>query len=75
MSATNLNRASQEWVSRPEDQRFLSLEELKASVLQRKRESWTATPRCRDLRVLPTETNDRVDLEIQAGKLMEAVAI
>ena len=58
--SVNINRASQEWVSRPEDQRFLSLEELKASVLQRKRESWTATPRCRDLRVLPTETQGLV---------------
>jgi hypothetical protein len=38
-------RASREWYSRPNDQRFLSLEDLLASVKQRRSESWTAQPK------------------------------
>jgi hypothetical protein len=41
---TQLHEVSKQWSSRPDDQRFLSLADLKSSVLQRKRESWTATP-------------------------------
>lgn len=48
----NITRASHEWMSRPDDQRFLSLADLKASVLKRKQESWTATPRVSDLRMI-----------------------
>jgi hypothetical protein len=33
--------ASKEWASRPDDQRYLTLEALKQSVEQRKNESWT----------------------------------
>jgi hypothetical protein len=33
--------ASREWASRPDDQRFLTLADLKAKVRQRKAESWT----------------------------------
>jgi hypothetical protein len=51
--STNINRASQEWASRPDDQRYLSLADLKAAVMQRKAESWTATPASRDLRIIP----------------------
>jgi hypothetical protein len=47
---TNLMRASEQWRSRPDDQRFLSLAELKAHVAQRKAESWTAAPRVESLR-------------------------
>ena len=50
-----LNQASREWSVRPNDQRFLTLEDLHRSVLARKRESWTAAPACTELRVLPTE--------------------
>ena len=46
-----LGRASHEWKSRPDDQRFLTLQDLHESVLKRKTESWTATPRLSDLRV------------------------
>lgn len=38
----NIGRASEEWRSRPADERFLTLADLKASVRQRKKESWTA---------------------------------
>jgi hypothetical protein len=52
---TNLMQVSQQWATRPNDERFLSLEDLKAKVAQRKSESWTATPVTKDLRVLPVE--------------------
>jgi len=48
---TNLMQASQQWATRPNDERFLSLADLKAKVAQRKVESWTATPNTRDMRV------------------------
>jgi hypothetical protein len=40
----NLHRASREWFRRPNDERFISLEDLRNAVLARKHESWTATP-------------------------------
>lgn len=63
MVAQNLNQASREWATRPDDQRFLSLDELYASVSERKGESWTATPRLADLRALPTDGNG-LELEV-----------
>lgn len=60
MVAQNLTQASREWATRPDDQRFLTLEELAASVSQRKGESWTAAPLTKDLRVLPTEAGGLV---------------
>lgn len=60
--STNLYAASKEWASRPDDQRYLSLEELKAAVLARKQECWTATPRCRDMRIIPA--NDGLAIEV-----------
>lgn len=54
----NIFSASREWASRPDDQRFTSLADLKASVEKRRRESWTAAPRTTDLRVIPAEGND-----------------
>lgn len=53
--ATNLNIASQQWATRPEDQRFLSLEELHQAVSTRKEQSWTATPRMNELRAVVNE--------------------
>jgi hypothetical protein len=52
MSSTNINVASREWMNRPDDQRYTSLAELKAAVLQRKHESWTATPDVKTLRMI-----------------------
>jgi hypothetical protein len=46
-----LTQASQQWASRPDDQRYLSLAELKAAVDRRKVESWTATPSTKNVRV------------------------
>lgn len=54
-TSTNLYAASKQWASRPDDERYLSLAELKAAVLQRKGESWSATPAAADLRVLPDD--------------------
>lgn len=48
--------ASRQWASRPDDERFLSLEELGRAVKQRKAESWTATPASSAMRALPTAT-------------------
>lgn len=53
-----LYTASREWATRPDDQRFLSLDDLRASVAARRRESWTATPRLSTLRVLPQASGD-----------------
>jgi len=55
----NITTASQQWATRPDDQRFLTLPELKEAVSKRRHESWTATPSVRDLRA-------QVD---QSGKL------
>lgn len=51
MSNVNLTAASREWATRPDDQRFLSLEDLGQSVAQRKAESWTVTPRVKEMEV------------------------
>jgi hypothetical protein len=64
MSNVNLMTASREWSTRPDDQRFVSLADLKASVLQRKRESWTATPATNDLRVLPGSDSAQLAIEV-----------
>src|SRR5262245_23813919 len=50
--------ASRQWAHRPDDQRFLTLAELKASVQRRKAESWTAAPRLSDLSILPVGDGD-----------------
>jgi hypothetical protein len=54
--SNNLHEASHQWATRPDDQRYLSLADLKAAVAARKSESWTATPRVADLRVIPSDT-------------------
>jgi hypothetical protein len=53
--SSNITRASQEWASRPDDQRYLSLEELHAAVKDRKNESWTARSQVKELRVVPAD--------------------
>lgn len=47
----NINQVSNQWANRPDDQRFLTLEDLKDHVNKRKSESWTTVPRTRELRV------------------------
>jgi hypothetical protein len=41
---TNVNRVSSEWFSRPDDERYLSLDDLFASVKGRAERSRTALP-------------------------------
>lgn len=53
-----LYQASKQWAERPDDQRFVSLEDLAAAVSQRKVESWTSPNRMEDLRVIPIEGGD-----------------
>lgn len=55
MSNNVITVASREWATRPSDERYLSLADLRAAVLKRKAESWTATPKVADLRVAPIE--------------------
>lgn len=55
-----LYEASRQWAERPDDQRFLSLEELHTAVLQRKQESWTSPNRMEDMRVVPIEGGDLI---------------
>jgi hypothetical protein len=50
-----LHEASKQWHSRPDDERYLSLADLKAAVLNRKHESWTATPSTASMQVIPSE--------------------
>jgi hypothetical protein len=52
---TNINVASTQWANRPDDQRFLSIADLKASVDQRKSESWTLSTQVKDLRAKVSE--------------------
>lgn len=47
---TQLYQASHQWASRPDDQRFVTLEELRESVLTRKDQSWVTSPRPAELR-------------------------
>lgn len=54
----HIGTASRQWATRPDDQRFLTLPDLQASVEKRKNESWTATPAVSDLRMIATEDND-----------------
>lgn len=54
--------ASRQWASRPDDQRYTTLQALKIAVEARKRESWSATPNVADLRVIP---NGAKGLEVE----------
>lgn len=51
----NITTASREWSSRPDDQRFLSLADLRTAVSLRKEQSWTAVGVNKQLRVLPKD--------------------
>jgi hypothetical protein len=52
----NLMQASEQWWKRPDDQRFLTLEDLKASVAARRDQSWTGAMASNSLRVNATES-------------------
>lgn len=50
-----LTAASQEWATRPDDQRFLTLDDLADAVGRRKAESWTAVTAPAALRAFPND--------------------
>ena len=52
-----LMTASNEWAKRPDDQRFLSMGELRTAVEQRKNESWTLSAKVSDLHVGSADPN------------------
>lgn len=52
MSTNNIYAASHQWMTRPDDQRFVSLDELRQSVEQRKSESWTAVTKTNSIDVV-----------------------
>lgn len=62
-NGTTLTRASHQWATRPDDQRFLTLDDLRDSVAARKEQSWTVAPSMRTLRCFVGEGDDlRVSL-------------
>jgi hypothetical protein len=63
VATQNITTASQQWATRPDDQRFLTMAELKASVSKRRQESWTATPLINNLRTVTT-TNGKMAVEV-----------
>lgn len=57
-TGTTLTRASRQWAFRPDDERFLSLEDLLQMVSTRYMQSWTTVAQLKDLRVYPEGDND-----------------
>lgn len=53
LTAVNLTDAATQWRNRPDDERYLSLADLRDAVAQRKAESWTAQQSAASCRVLP----------------------
>lgn len=49
-STATLHAVSQQWATRPDDERFLTLDELAQKVNTRREESWTLTTRANQLR-------------------------
>lgn len=52
---STLTAASRQWASRPDDERYLTMADLKAAVVQRKKESWTVTPKTTEMRCVETD--------------------
>lgn len=59
---SNLMTASNQWASRPDDQRYLTLEDLHEAVLQRKVESNTTVISPRQMKVVPERNDLKVEL-------------
>jgi hypothetical protein len=55
MTGNVLGQASREWATRPDDQRFLTMDELRDSVEQRRKESWTLASGVKNLRAQAVE--------------------
>ena len=68
---TQLMAASRQWASRPDDQRFLTLEDLKESVHQRREESWTLVSPAQNLRCTVDERDKHLRIkafDVTAGE-------
>ena len=61
-SKKNIYAASGQWASRPDDERFESLDALRTAVATRKVESWTIAPKTNELRV--NASSDALDASI-----------
>lgn len=55
-----LMKASREWASRPDDERYLTLEALREAVASRRAQSDAMTPQMTRIRAVPTDTGDVV---------------
>lgn len=55
--STNITVASQEWATRPNDERYVTLDSLAEAVGTRKVESWTATGTPNALQIVPQANN------------------
>jgi len=50
--------AHRQWSSRPDDERYLSLSDLRTAIQARTDRAWLAVMPMRDMKVLPTESGD-----------------
>lgn len=57
-----LLQASEEWAKRPDDERYLSLEDLLHAVQKRQQESWTVPTPIRDIRVKVEDGSIELDI-------------
>lgn len=65
---SNLMECSHQWATRPMDQRFLSLEELRDHVATRKQNSWTSAKYGRQIQVIPYAGDLRIQMSTQHGE-------
>ena len=68
MSTTNLMDAHDQWAKRPQDQRFQTLEELKAAVDNRRRISRESVTEVMNLKTVPTDGGIMLDND---GQILE----
>jgi hypothetical protein len=61
----NAKTLHNEWASRPDDQRFLTLDDLQRHVEQRKRESWTLATEPKNIRAVLHEGDGAPQLRIR----------
>lgn len=66
MQGSVLDRASREWAARPDDERFLSLEELANAVSLRRGESWTLETAPQEMRTVIED--GRLGLKVYDGR-------
>lgn len=65
----NITTVSQQWMMRPDDERYLSIEALKTAVQSRKMQSWTTLNQTASLRVVPDGGTLRVQVQDRTSNL------